>query len=81
MVARGGSMGAAIPHGSRITLEPRPVALGDVVAARVGVPRRLVIHRVIGVDDTGALLLCGDTCVDVDGWVMPADVLGVVVPR
>ena len=81
-VAKGGSMTAAIPHGSRITLAPtgkgHSLALGDVVA--VSTPRvGLVVHRIIGLDSAGNLLIKGDACPGPDGWFRPKDIVGRVV--
>jgi hypothetical protein len=83
IVARGTSMTAAIPHGARLTLAPlaepalRGVSLGDVVAARVH--GRLVVHRVVGIDARGQLLLKGDACPTADGWIGREALLGQVV--
>lgn len=75
VVARGQSMSPAIPSGSRLRLaQNQAVHHGDVVAARIG--SALVIHRVVGVDAQGALLLKGDALTAPDGWVQPHDVLG-----
>lgn len=75
MVARGASMTPAIPSGAQVELV-RAAALdpGDVVAARVH--GSLFVHRIVGVDAAGQVLLQGDACRSPDGWVAPRDVLG-----
>ncbi len=78
LVARGSSMRPAIRDGATLVLRATDeVAFGDVVAARIH--GALVVHRVVGVDARGALLLQGDACPAPDGWVERRDVLGVVV--
>ncbi|HEY4224118.1 MAG TPA: S24/S26 family peptidase [Myxococcota bacterium] len=82
LVARGGSMAGAIRDGARLTLVPlgvrkRAPALGDVVA--VATPRvGLIIHRVVGVDARGLLLIKGDACPSPDGWFSLRDIVGIV---
>ena len=91
IVAHGGSMTAAIRNGATITLAPvhalaphgrvrvvRPPELGDVVA--VATPRvGLVVHRVVGVDSGGRMLVKGDACPSPDGWFSIDDIAAVVV--
>lgn len=75
MVALGGSMTPAIPSGCRVALLCTPApTLGDVVAARLH--GSLVIHRVVGLDAAGRVLLKGDSCPTPDGWIDPRDILG-----
>lgn len=77
MMARGGSMKPAIPSGTEVHLvRAATPSLGDVVAARVH--GKLLLHRVVGVDASGGVLLKGDACPAPDGWVAPHDVLGTV---
>ncbi|MCC7070206.1 MAG: methyltransferase domain-containing protein [Deltaproteobacteria bacterium] len=77
MVARGGSMRPAIPSGTRLRLARASSAtLGDVVAARCN--GMLVIHRVIGVDAQGRMLIKGDACSAPDGWIDGRDLVGKV---
>jgi hypothetical protein len=76
VIARGGSMTAAIRDGARVGLAPlrdrrgrvvRRPKLGEVVAVaspRVG----FVVHRVVGVDSAGRLLVKGDANPAPDGW-------------
>lgn len=75
VVARGGSMSGAIPHGSRVALEPpRGVVLGDVAAVRHH--DLFLIHRIVGIDGQGRALLKGDACPSPDGWFAPSEILG-----
>lgn len=77
LVARGGSMRPAIPSGTQVRLEhARSATLGDVVAARMN--GSLVIHRVIGLDSTGHMLIKGDACPTPDGWIEHRDLIGKV---
>lgn len=77
IVARGQSMTPAIRSGARVRLERRSdFAHGDVVAARIG--GALFIHRIVGIDGAGKLLVKGDACPGPDGWVDPSAVIGVV---
>lgn len=77
MVARGGSMKPAIPSGAEVHMMHGAVAqLGDVVAARVH--GALIVHRVVGIDAKGTVLLKGDACPAPDGWVAPRDILAIV---
>ncbi len=80
IIARGGSMQAAIRNGATLTLAPlaRPPRLGEVVAvtnARVS----LMVHRVVGIDAAGRVLTKGDACPSPDGWFAPQEVVGLVV--
>lgn len=86
IVARGGSMTPAIVDGARLTLAPltpaarraHPLALGDVVA--VATPRvGLVVHRVVGVDSAGRVLVKGDANPSPDGWFERAALVARVV--
>ena len=76
--ARGGSMGAAIPDGTLLELVPVATAptLGAVAAAIL--EDGLTIHRVVGVRADGARLFKGDANHYLDGWLAPADFIGVV---
>jgi SAM-dependent methyltransferase len=74
MIARGGSMSPFIPSGSRIRVVEGAPQLGDVVAATVD--GELVVHRVVGCDAAGHLLLKGDASAWPDGWVAPAEIIG-----
>lgn len=75
VIAHGGSMKPAIAPGSAIDIEPPgTIAIGDVVAVRFH--GSLLVHRVVGVDAQGQLLLKGDACDAPDGWIPPRAVLG-----
>ena len=75
--ARGGSMGAAIPDGTRVELERVVrVKLGDVVA--VTSRQRFLIHRVVGLASDGRVLTQGDACPSPDGWHARDDVRAAV---
>lgn len=77
LVARGGSMKPTILGGARVHLASTSGAqLGDVVAARVN--GTFLVHRVVGMDSKGRLLLKGDACPGPDGWIDPRDVVAKV---
>ncbi len=80
MRATGQSMEPAIPSGSRVELSPvTDLRLGDVVAAFFP-SGDFVIHRVVGLDARGAVLLKPDNLPWIDGWTT-ADLVRAQVTR
>ena len=78
---RGASMSPFLRDRDVVTVAPlngREPRVGDVVAAAVGQPERLVIHRVVA-RCPGGWLIRGDACQRADGVVAPADLVGRVV--
>ena len=74
--AFGFSMWPRIRHGAMVHVEPcaiEGIQLGDVVLFER--PGRFVLHRVIRLSSR-RLLVKGDTCLDVDGWIPHERVLG-----
>ena len=79
--AFGFSMWPRIKDGTLVRVEPcsgRRVRPGDVVLFER--PGRFVLHRVLRVSGS-RLLLKGDACFDVDGWIPREQVLGRLSPR
>ena len=82
--APGSSMGPAILHGEAITVEPvRPpdVRTDDVVLYRAD--RRVIAHRVVGIDKANeaapVFITRGDNTRSADAPVQPRQILGRVV--
>jgi ribosomal protein S18 acetylase RimI-like enzyme len=75
-------MSPFIQHGDTVTVEPlhgHDLCVGDVVAflrPDAGT-ERLVVHRVVAEED-GAPVLCGDNCLEADGVIPRANIVGLV---
>lgn len=78
--ARGFSMDPFVRDGDVLTVArvTRRPALGDVIAVRDPVSRRLVVHRVVACRPEGVVVR-GDGAGQADGVAGPRDVLGRVV--
>ncbi len=75
---RGASMSPFLRDRDVVTLAPlngREPRVGDIVAAALGQPERLVIHRVVA-RRPGGWLIRGDACPHADGVVTGSAVLG-----